>query len=330
METFKKKIPVGILGATGIVGQKFVQLLHDHPWFTVVSLAASARSQGKQYGECTKNSLFSDWIISPCTPSLPCRLVFSALEATAAKDLEAAFASQGYAVISNSRAHRMKEHVPLLIPEVNPGQLEWIPHQHVPGMLVTNPNCSVIGIAMALKPLIDNWGVAAAHAVTLQAISGAGRQCNAIVDNVIPHIPNEVEKIENEPRKIFEDATIKISAQCNRVPVTDGHTICLSVQLKKKATKPELIQAWNDFRGLPQFYNLPTAPKQPIHYWENPTHPQPKLHRNIENGMALSIGGLTPCPVLDWKFVIHSHNLIRGAAGCAVLNAELMVQKGLI
>ncbi|MGA8163736.1 MAG: aspartate-semialdehyde dehydrogenase [Waddliaceae bacterium] len=328
-----KHIPVGILGATGLVGRKFVELLSDHPWFKIASLAASKRSVGKRYGELVPHSPYSEMRISPCEPELPCRLVFSALDSTIAGDIEQAFARSGYIVISNSSTHRLKEHVPLLVPEVNAEQLQWVRRQNFPGMIVTNPNCIVISMAMALKPLIDRWGIEKVHVVTLQAKSGAGFKGltdEKMVDNVIPHIANEREKIETEPLKIFGDQTINISAQCNRIPVVDGHTVCISIQLKKKATRSGLIEAWRHFRGGSQISQLPTAPKQPIYYWEEEGCPQPRLHRNLEGGMSISIGGLEPCSILDWKCVIHSHNLIRGGAGCAVLNAELAVHEGFL
>jgi len=336
-----QKIPVGILGATGTVGQKFIELLAHHPWFEITALAASERSIGKPYKEAVIGPLFIDlppslarMPIVACTPNLPCQIVFSGLDGSIAGTIEKEFAHAGYLVVSNSSAHRMDPTVPLLIPEINPHHLELLKKQSFNnGAIITNPNCSVIGIAMALKPLIDEWGVSEVHAVTLQAISGAGYPGVAsldILDNVIPYIVNEEKKIETEPLKIFDDPNLKISAQCNRVAVTDGHLACLSLRLKKPAHAEEVIAAWQHFSGEPQHLQLPTAPKHPLLYLDHPFHPQPKLHRFLEKGMCVSIGRLQKCPLLDWKFILLSHNTVRGAAGCAILNAELMVKKHLL
>jgi len=337
-----QKIPVGILGATGMVGQKFVHLLKDHPWFAITALAASDRSCGKTYQEALTNPQVLDipdhlanMRVSPCSPSLPCRMVFSGLDSSVAFAIESQFAENGYVVISNASSHRMTPLVPLLIPEVNPHHLQWILQQpYFPqGAILTNPNCSVIGIAMALQPLIDRFGVEACHAVTLQAVSGAGYPGTPsldILDNVIPHISQEEHKVETEPLKIFATSSLTISAQCNRVAVTEGHLACLSIKLKKKAQAQELIEAWDSFQGEPQELKLPSAPEKPLFYLHHPYYPQPKLHRSLGRGMSVSIGRLQPCSLMDWKCVILSHNTIRGAAGCALLNAELLVSKGLI
>lgn len=282
--------------------------------------------------------------VQECSPPLsppPCRIIFSGLKSSVAGPIELAFAEAGYAVISNSSVHRMDRSVPLLIPEVNEGHLELVQSQAFsPGMIVTNPNCSVIGLTLALKPLLDIWGIEQAHVVTLQAVSGAGYPgipSFDIMDNVIPFICGEEEKIESEPLKILGSLAekeivphpMRISAQCNRVAVMDGHMACVSVKLKKPSSEKEIIHAWEMFRGLPQKLSLPSSPTHPLIYFHDERHPQPKLHRHLEKGMAVSIGGLRKCPLLDWKFTILSHNTIRGAAGCALLNAELMLKLGL-
>lgn len=348
-QEIKNKIPVGILGATGMVGQKFVELLFNHPWFEIVSLAASERSQGKKYSQAMRWMMPStlapkmgEMVVQACQPNLPCQIVFSGLDSVVAGEIETNFAQAGYIVISNSRNHRMDLDVPLLIPEVNSSHLDLIKKQKFSkGMIVTNPNCSVIGLTTALKPLVDKWGVMQCHVVTMQAISGAGYPGVAsfdILDNVIPYISGEEEKIESEPLKILgtvQQAGIcphhmKISAQCNRVAVMDGHMACVSIQLKEPAASEEIIKAWNHFRGEPQTLELPSAPTSPIVYHQDEKHPQPKLHRHLHGGMTVSIGRLRKCPLFDWKFAILSHNTIRGAAGCAILNAELMVRKGFV
>lgn len=344
---FRGKIPVAILGATGCVGQKFVQLLEHHPWFEIVALCASERSVGKTYAEAVNwlmptpiPSHLAKMTVQSCQApfSHDCSIVFSGLDASVAGEIEAQFAQAGYPVVSNSRNHRMDPTVPLVIGEVNPSHLDLVKTQHYgKGYIVTNPNCSVIGLCVALKPLLDQFGVEAVHVVTLQAVSGAGYPGVAsldILDNVIPHIRGEEEKIEIEPLKIFgtlhEKAKMTISAQCNRVPVTDGHTECVSLKLKKSASAEEIIQAWKQFKAEPQLLNLPTAPFQPIHYFKQENYPQPKLLRMLDKGMAISIGQLRPCPLFDYKFTLLSHNTIRGAVGAALLNAELLVSKGYI
>lgn len=344
-----KKIPVAILGATGMVGQKFIELLINHPWFEIAALAASERSEGKKYKDAaswrmstTLPASIGDMQVKSCKPDLACKIAFSGLDSDVAGEIEQAFASAGYVVISNSKNHRMDPHVPLLIPELNSDHLELVKGQNYgKGMIVTNPNCSVIGLATALKPLADRWGIEKVNVVTMQAVSGAGYPGVAsfdILDNVIPFISGEEEKVEAEPLKIlgtYRDGRVHpyemvISAQCNRVAVMDGHVECASVKLKKSATMDEIVKAWNSFRGEPQQLDLPLAPTQPIVYMENERHPQPKLHRLLDKGMAVSVGRLRKCPILDWKFVLLSHNTIRGAAGCAILNAELMLKKGYI
>lgn len=347
MENNMKKISVAILGATGMVGQKFVELLSPHPWFKIIALAASDRSIGKRYGEAMKWSMptalpqkIADMPVVACRPDLPCNAVFSGLDSSVAGDIEESFAKAGYKVISNSSNHRMDPDVPLLVPEINSEHLKLIHHQRFgQGAIITNPNCSVIGITMALKPLLDKWGIEAVNVVTLQALSGAGYPgvpSMDILDNVIPFISGEEAKVEKEPLKIMGTCQEKkivpypmhLSAQCTRVSVADGHLACVSVKLKKKAKANEIIAAWREFEAEPQQLKLPMAPKTPIIYLEDERHPQPKLHRTLEGGMAVAVGRLRECPLFDWKFIILSHNTIRGAAGCAILNAELMAKKG--
>lgn len=348
MFTINKKIPVAILGATGIVGQKFIELLSDHPWFEIVALAASERSAGKKYLTAVNWMMASSLPLSianmqieHCQPNFPCKIVFSGLDSSIAGRIEEEFAYAGYTVISNSGSHRMAENVPLLIPEVNPEHLELIKYQKFPGMIITNPNCSVIGIATALKPVADIWGIEKSQIFTMQAISGAGYPGVSgldILDNVIPHISGEEEKVETEPLKILgrmkegkiHPYEMQLSAQCNRVAVTDGHMACVSIKLKKTAQFQDIIEAWKSFPVDISAMSLPSAPKRSIVYHINEKHPQPKLHRHLNDGMSVSIGRLRRCPVLDWKFVIMSHNTVRGAAGCSVLNAELMYSKGLL
>ncbi len=343
------KIPVAILGATGSVGQKFIELLSDHPWFQITELCASDKSAGRKYKDAV------DWfmpIILPgkigeievqeCLPKLSSKIIFSGLDSSVAGKIETEFAKAGYTVISNSKNHRMDENVPLLVPEINPAHLELIKFQKFgKGCIVTNPNCSVIGLVLALKPLLDNFGINALNVTSMQAISGAGHPKTVnldIEDNVIPFINGEEEKVELEPLKIFgkfENGKIsynnfKIGAQCNRVNVTDGHTECVQVNLKQKVKKDEIINVWQEFRGEPQKLKLPLAPKKPIHYFEEEHFPQPKYQRNIDKGMAVSVGRLREDPLFDFKFVILSHNTVRGAAGGAILCAELMKEKGYI
>lgn len=344
-----QKIPVAILGATGSVGQKFVELLCEHPWFEIESLTASANSAGKKYGTLVPLKIpgseyrkIAEMKVVETVPDLPCRLVFSALDAKVAGEIEKDFAGAGYIVVSNARNHRFDPDVPLLIPEVNHEHLQITANQSWSGgMIVTNPNCSTTGLALALKPLYDSFGIDAVHVVTMQAISGAGYPGLSAMDiseNVIPHIGGEEEKMETEPLKIlgkFADnqiipADFKISASCNRVAVIDGHLENVSVRLNKSATSEELIRVWENYTSLPQELNLPSAPGQPIHYFYEPDLPQPRLLRNLENGMVVSIGRLRKCSILDYKFTLLVHNTIRGAAGGAILNAELMAAKNFL
>jgi len=343
------KIPVAILGATGSVGQKFVQLLVNHPWFVIKELCASDKSAGKKYKDAVDwflpsllSEKISEILVQKCEPTLKSKVVFSGLDSNVAGEVETEFAKAGYKVISNSKNHRMDEDVPLLIPEVNPDHLQLIKAQsYGEGCIVTNPNCSVIGLAIALKPLLDNFGLESVNVVTMQAISGAGhpRVVNLdIEDNVIPFIKGEEPKVEIEPLKIlgklketqiaFND--FKISAQCNRVNVTDGHTECVQVNLKKKTSVDEIIKLWKNFESETQKLKLPLAPLKPIHYSEEDAFPQPKHQRDADKGMAVSIGRLRKDKIFDYSFVILSHNTVRGAAGGAILCAELMKAKGII
>jgi aspartate-semialdehyde dehydrogenase len=343
---------VGILGATGMVGQRFIQLLENHPQFEVTSVAASDRSQGKNYGDaCTwrlagemPNSVRSMKVQAP-TPPLDCDLVFSSLPGDIARETEGSFADAGYPVISNSSAFRMDEDVPLLIPEVNHEHLGLLERQRERftsgGFIVTNPNCSTIMIALALAPLHAAFGVEAAVATTLQALSGAGYPGVAsldILDNVLPYIGSEEEKIETETVKILgrlranriEDAPIKVSAQCHRVNVSDGHMAAVRVNLKKEVAISDLHDAFVSYRSLPQELELYSAPQSPIVVRVEVDRPQPKFDRDAGAGMTVTIGRLLPDAVLDYRFVALSHNTIRGAAGAAILNAELLIAKGLL
>lgn len=341
-----QKIPVAVLGATGSVGQKFIELLSNHPWFEISELAASERSAGKKYRDAVNwvqssplPENIGDMVVRECKPDLKSRIAFSGLDASVAGEIESGLAQKGYYVISNSRNHRFDPDVPLLIPEINPDHLELVKMQKYDGAIVTNPNCSTIGLVMALKPLLDNFGLDAVNVVTMQALSGAGYPGVSsldIIDNVVPFIGGEEKKMETEPLKILGmlgsnsvvNCDFRISAQCNRVAVIDGHTEAVQVKLKKKATAAEIISVWKNFSSLPQSLQLPSAPENPIHYFEEEKYPQPKLHRNIDKSMAVSIGRLRECPLFDYKFVLLSHNTVRGAAGGALLNAELMLKTG--
>ena len=344
------KIPVGILGATGIVGQRFVQMLEHHPWFEVAWLAASDRSEGKPYLESARWRLktpipgpVAQMRVSPARPEGAPKIIFAALDAAIAAELEPRFAEAGCAVITNSSALRMQKDVPLVVPEVNPDHIKLLECQtwrrHSGGFVVTNPNCSAIGLVMALAPLEQRFGIETVMAVTMQAVSGAGYPGVASLDilgNVIPYIPKEEEKMEEETRKLLGrlngsgivPADFGMSAQCNRVAVEDGHTESVSVKLKKKAQPQEIIAAWNEFRSVPQELHLPSAPAQPVKYSEVADRPQPRFDADCGHGMTATVGRLRPCGVLDWKFTVLSHNVIRGAAGAALLNAELLKAQG--
>jgi aspartate-semialdehyde dehydrogenase len=344
------KISVGILGATGIVGQRFIQMLEQHPWFEVAWLAASERSEGRSYAEAVrwrmKTALperIARMMVSPALPGGAPKVIFAALDAGIAAELEPRFAEAGCAVISNSSALRMKADVPLVIPEVNPDHIKLIECQawrrKSGGFAVTNPNCSAIGLVLALAPLEQRFGLDTVMAVTMQAVSGAGYPGVASLDilgNVIPYIAKEEEKMEEETRKLLghlngagiRPGEFRMSAQCNRVAVEDGHTESVSIKLKKPAQAAEIISAWGEFRSLPQELKLPSAPERPIVYLSAADRPQPRFDADAGAGMTTTVGRLRACNVLDWKFTVLSHNTIRGAAGAALLNAELLKAQG--
>ncbi len=346
----QQKIPVGILGATGVVGQRFIQALESHPWFEVAWLAASDRSAGQAYGDAVRWRLktplpraIAGMPVSNASPESAPRVIFAALDAAIARELEPQFAAAGCAVVSNSSAFRMHENVPLVIPEVNPDHLCLLEKQcwrrESGGYIVTNPNCSAIGLAMALAPLQKKFGITSVFVTTMQAVSGAGYPGVASLDilgNVIPYIPKEEEKMEEETRKLLgrldhdhiEPAPFSMTAHCNRVAVEDGHTESVSVKLGQKAEPEEIISAFNAFRSAPQELQLPFAPVQPLVYDDTPDRPQPRFDVDRGHGMTVSIGRLRPCGVLDYKFTVLSHNTIRGAAGAALLNAELLKAQG--
>ena len=347
-----QKIPVGILGATGVVGQRFIQMLENHPWFEVAWLAASDRSEGKAYSDAARWRLktmlparVAEMRVSPAVPEGAPKVIFAALDASIAAELEPRFAEAGCAVVSNSSALRMQKDVPLVIPEVNHEHIKLLETQSwrkkSGGFVVTNPNCSAIGLVLALAPLDQAFGLETVMATTMQAISGAGYPGVASLDilgNVIPYIAKEEEKMEEETRKLLGHlngtgivpGNFAMSAQCNRVAVEDGHTESVFIKLKKKAKAEEVVAAWNDFRGLPQEMKLPLAPDQPVVYVSAPDRPQPRLDIDLGKGMTTTIGRLRPCGVLDWKFTVLSHNTIRGAAGAALLNAELLKMQGFL
>ncbi|MAB79294.1 MAG: aspartate-semialdehyde dehydrogenase [Planctomycetes bacterium] len=333
-------IPVCVLGATGSVGQRFISLLDGHPWFDLVAVAASSRSAGKTYGEAVRWSLpepmpkrVASMVVRSADdiPRVEGRIAFSALDSDVAGPIEKAFAADGRFVVTNAKNHRMDPRVPLIVPEANADHLTLLESQDFgEGRILANPNCSTIGLVLALKPLADSFGFKRASVTTMQALSGAGLggpTAFGMTDNLIPFISGEEEKLENETKKILDDAHCIVSAQCNRVGVVDGHTLCISVELENEASAPELIQTWREFRGEPQELQLPSAPKHPTIYIDAPDAPQPRLHRELEGGMATALGRLRECSVLDWKFVALSHNTLRGAAGGAILAAELAVAK---
>jgi aspartate-semialdehyde dehydrogenase len=344
------RIEVGILGATGMVGQHFVKFLQGHPWFDLKWLGASDRSAGKRYSDAMTwhlsgglPSSVADIQVEECKPGNAPRLLFSAMDAGVATEIERAYAEAGHVVVSNSKNHRMERDVPLLVPEVNFDHLKLVPGQQRNrgwnGQIVTNPNCSTVGLTMALGPL-KQFGITKVIVTTMQAISGAGYPGVASMDimgNVIPFIGGEEEKMQVETQKILGDfrgdhiepLAAKVSAHCNRVGVVDGHTETVSVELSSRPGLADLRDAFAKFRPLAP-RNLPSAPAQPVIYLDESNRPQPRKDAERERGMAAFIGRLRPCPVLDYKFVVLSHNTIRGAAGAAVLNAELMHSEGML
>lgn len=345
----QNKYPIGILGATGMVGQRFIQLLENHPWFEVAWLAASDRSSGKKYGDAAKWRLdtplpdrIARMTVSPADPAGAPKIIFAALDADIAREMEPAFAAAGCAVVSNSSAFRMHANVPLVIPEVNADHLHLIEEQswrrESGGYMVTNPNCSAIGLVIALKPLRERFGIEQIFVTTMQAVSGAGYPgvpSMDILGNVVPYIKSEEEKMEAETLKLlgrFEGHAVKplaarMSAHCNRVAVEDGHTENVSIKLQRPATREEILAAWAEFKPLAG-QHLPMAPEQPVEFAPQDDRPQPRLDRNRGRGMGVTVGRLRPCGLLDWKFTVLSHNTIRGAAGAAILNAELLASLG--
>jgi aspartate-semialdehyde dehydrogenase len=346
-----RAIEVGVLGGTGMVGQHFIRFLQGHPWFKLTWLGASDRSAGKKLREATSWRLEGDMplaaadiVVSDSKPATAPQLVFSAMDASVATEIEREFAQAGHIVVSNSRNHRMEADVPLLVPEVNPSHLSLIHSQQKNrgwrGVIVTNPNCSTVVLTMALAPLV-RFGIERVIAATMQAVSGAGYPGVSSMDilgNVIPFIGGEEEKMQQETQKILggvadgKAAPLKarVSAQCHRVSVVDGHTVATSVEFSSKPTIDEVRDALNGFRGVPQQRNLPSAPPQPVIYMDQQDRPQPRRDAGRENGMSVFVGRARECPVLDLKFVACGHNTIRGAAGAAVLNAELMVSEGFL
>ncbi len=349
----QSKYPIGILGATGMVGQRFIQLLENHPWFEVAWLAASDRSSGKKYGEAAKWRLdtplpdrIARMTVAPAEPEGAPKIIFAALDADIAREMEPKFAAAGCAVVSNSSAFRMHASVPLVIPEVNADHLHLIEEQtwrkQSGGYMVTNPNCSAIGLVVALKPIEERFGIEQIFVTTMQAISGAGYPgvpSMDILGNVVPYIKSEEEKMEAETLKLlghFEGHEVKplaarMSAHCNRVAVEDGHTESVSIKLGNKLGRPvtreDLLAAWAEFKPL-SGQKLPMAPEQPVEWAPQDDRPQPRLDRNRGRGMGVTVGRLRPCGLLDWKFTVLSHNTIRGAAGAAILNAELLASLG--
>ncbi len=344
------KIPVAVLGATGAVGQKFIALLENHPWFEMAALMASERSAGRTYAEAAPwkqptrlPSSVAAMKVRPCEPGGDFQIAFSALDAGVAGDIENSFAAAGHAVVSNSRNHRLEADVPLIIPELNPDHLDVIPCQKKnrswKGFIVTNSNCSTMFLALALGPIHRRYGVEKVFVTTMQAISGAGYPGVPswdILGNVIPFIAGEEEKIETETRKILGSlenggialAPFLVSAQTNRVAVENGHTECVSIGLKNSATPDEIAGLLASFTGLPQQLKLPSAPAHPILVSRECDRPQPRMDVMVERGMSAVVGRIRSCPILDIRMVLLGHNTIRGAAGAAILNAELLKAQG--
>lgn len=347
------KIKVGVLGATGAVGQRFVQLLQNHPWFEIAALCASDRSAGKRYADACKWNLRGDMpaalrdvVLTDCKPGADCQIVFGGLPSEVAGPIEQEFAAAGYIVCSNSSNHRYDSDVPLLVPEVNPEHLALIEVQKRqrgwPGFIICNPNCSTTHLVSALHPLHARFGVRKVFVVTMQAVSGAGYpgvSSMDILDNVVPYIGGEEAKMEQkEPQKLLgrfagehiDYADFVVSAHCNRVPVRNGHLLAISLELAQPASEEDVLAAWKYYDPLPQQLKLPTAPQPSILYDARQDRPQPRLDRlqGTAPGMATVIGRLRPDPLLHWKFLALGHNTIRGAAGGSLLNAELLVAQG--
>jgi len=360
--TGRRAVPrVGILGATGAVGQRFVQLLTTNPWFEITAVAASERSVGRRYADACNWRISADippavgdLIVQPCElpgdgeQRLPCDILFSALPSWVAGPVEEAMAAAGYAVFSNASAHRMDPDVPLLIPEVNGEHAGLISVQRArrgwsSGLLVTDPNCSTVGLTLALKPLHDAFGVSQVMVTTMQALSGAGYPgvpALDALDNIIPYIGGEEDKMAREPAKLLgvydaergqvTPADIAISAACNRVATRYGHLEVVSVKLETAATAEDLIAAWEGFASEPAALGCPSAVDPTIVVRPEPDRPQTYLDRDTGRGMVVTIGRVRPCSVLDWKFVVLAHNTIRGAAGGSILNAEYLIAKGML
>ena len=350
---FQSQIPVAVLGATGSVGQRFISLLDQHPWFKVVALAGSDRSVGQRYSEAARwvlNDPMPDYaremIVVPATPDcIDANIVFSALHNEIAKDLEPQFAQAGFAVCSNASSYRRDEDVPLLLPEINADHIQLVKAQRQQrgwsGCILTNPNCTSTGLTIALKALDEAFGVKKVFAVSLQALSGAGYPgvpSLDIIDNVIPNINGEEEKVEWEPRKMLgklndskvDLADIKFSAHTNRVAVIDGHTVCASVELSDPAGPQAAEAALRDYRAPESARELPSSPRPVIEVRSETDRPQPRLDRLTGKGMTTVVGRLRGDPILDLKFVVLSHNTIRGAAGGSIYNAELLVNENLL
>jgi aspartate-semialdehyde dehydrogenase len=352
-EKHMPKLPIAILGATGAVGQRMVQLLEDHPWFEIAALTGSERTVGRPYGELVRWVLdgepppaVAQMVVRPTDEVQDVALALSALPTEAAREYEPRWAAR-VAVCSNASAFRATPDVPLIIPEVNPEHLALLERQRAErgwrGCLVTNPNCAAIGIVLALKPLHDAFGVEQLHVATLQAVSGAGYPGVAsldILDNIIPNIADggEEAKIESEPRKLLGtvrdghvwDAPITISAQVTRVPVSDGHTALLSVGFARRPDVAEALAALESWRAREMVRGLPSAPERPLVVRREGDRPQPRRDRGAGGGMSAVVGRVRACPLLDLRLVVLAHNTIRGAAGGALLNAELLVAAGLV
>jgi aspartate-semialdehyde dehydrogenase len=352
----QQRIPVAVLGATGMVGQRFIELLQGHPYFELVGLAASDQHRSQPYGQVARWRLAGEMPASvvslpvvSCQPAaLPdVKIVFSALPAEVASEIEASFAAAGVAVFSNAKNYRMSPDVPLVVPEVNPDHINAITRQQKErnwsGFIVTNANCATTPLVMALKPLQAVFGVRKVLVTTLQAISGAGYPgvpSYDILDNVIPFISGEEAKLESETQKMlgnwsestgFTDAALVVSASCTRVATREGHLECVSVELGRDGVRPaEILAAWENFQGEPQLLGLPSAPEKALLYRKEPDRPQTLLDRDAGHGMTATLGRLRPCPILHYKFVLLAHNTIRGAAGGSLLNAELCLKKGYI
>ena len=340
-----------ILGATGAVGQTFVRLLSRHPGFEIAALVASERSAGRPYREAARwlqaeplAAAVGDRTVEGVDAAPDVDVVFSGLDASVAGEVEADWARRGYAVVSNARNYRLDPTVPLLIPEVNPDHLALVDRQswgEGGGFIVTNPNCSTVGLVMALRPLHDAFGVQAVHVVTMQALSGAGYPGVASLDalgNVVPYIGGEEDKMAVETRKILgtltdagvADAEVVVSAQCHRVPVVDGHLEAVSVRLATPATAAEAVEALRSWRSPLAGRGFHSSPEVPLLVADEPDAPQPRTHVHLGDGMTVTVGRVQDCPVLGVKFVVLSHNTVRGAAGGAILNAELLAAEGRI